>query len=148
MGVKMMSHKKSFSLLFFVLVAITNAHAEPIVPVPESIPGTQRVNAEAVIEVAGKFNNLVIIDSRITEDRKIGYIENSISLPDAKTNCKSLAKIISKKHTPTLFYCNGVKCGRSVVATKIALKCGYTKIYWFRGGFEEWKSKAYPFLHE
>ena len=123
-------------------------HAEPIVPVPEQIPGAQRVDAEAMIEAAGKLKRLVIIDSRIPGDRKIGYIEHSISLPDANTNCDSLAKIIPTKKTPVLFYCNGVKCGRSVVATKVALKCGYTTIYWFRGGFEEWKAKEYPFLHE
>ena len=135
-------------LLVSLLAFSAGANAKPIVPVPEQIPGAQRVDAEAVIEVANKFKNLVIIDSRIPGDRKIGYIEHSISLPDAKTNCKSLAKIIPGKSAPALFYCNGVKCGRSVVATRIALQCGYTNVYWFRGGFEEWKSKEYPYLHE
>lgn len=143
-----MTHMMKYLLLIFLSVFYVNAHTEPIVPVPEQIPGAQRVDAESVIEVAGKLKNLVIVDSRIPDDRKIGYIEHSISLPDAKTNCKSLAKIIPGKSTPVLFYCNGVKCGRSVVATKIALQCGYKNIYWFRGGFEEWKSKEYPFLHE
>lgn len=137
-----------FFLLIFLLACNAGARAEPIVPVPEQIPGAQRVDAETVIEVSGKLKNLVIVDSRIPGDRKIGYIEHSISLPDAKTNCKSLSKIIPGKSTPALFYCNGVKCGRSVVATRIALQCGYTNVYWFRGGFEEWKLKEYPFLHE
>lgn len=132
----------------FFLGAIVSVQAKPIVPVPEHIRGAQTVDAEKLIEVANKIPSLVVVDSRITDDRKIGYIENSISLPDAKTNCASLGKIIPSKRTPTLFYCNGVKCGRSVVATKIALKCGYTKVYWFRGGFEEWKAKEYPFLHD
>ncbi len=136
-------------LLVFLWVFNASAHAaEPIVPVPEQILGTQRVDAETVIELAGKLKNLVIVDSRIPADRMIGYIENSISLPDAKTTCKSLAKIIPSKRTPVLFYCNGVKCGRSVVASKIAVKCGYTNVYWFRGGFEEWETKKYPYLHE
>ncbi|MEK6664360.1 MAG: rhodanese-like domain-containing protein [Pseudomonadota bacterium] len=143
-----MTHVMKCVLLIFLSVFNAGAFAEPIVPVPEQIPGAKRVDAETVIEVAGRLKNLVIVDSRIPDDRKIGYIEHSISLPDAKTNCKSLAKIIPGKSTPVLFYCNGVKCGRSVVATKIALQCGYKNIYWFRGGFEEWKSKEYPFLHE
>lgn len=134
-----------FSICALVSIPIL---AEPIVPVPEQIPGTQRVDAEAVIDLANKFKKLVIVDSRIPDDRKLGFIEHSISLPDAKTNCKSLAAIIPRKDTPVLFYCNGVKCGRSVVATKQALQCGYKKIYWFRGGFEEWKAKEYPFLLE
>lgn len=143
-----MTHVMKCLFLTFLLAFNPASIAEPIVPVPEQIPGAQRVDAETVIEVAGKLKNLVIVDSRIPDDRKIGYIEHSISLPDAKTNCKSLAKIIPSKNTPVLFYCNGVKCGRSVVATKVALQCRYKKVYWFRGGFEEWKAKEYPYLHE
>ena len=124
------------------------AAAAPVVPVPEQIPGVKRVDAEAVIDLAAKLPKLIIIDSRVAGDRKMGYIENSVSLPDAKTNCKSLAKIIPAKTMPVLFYCNGVKCGRSVVATRIALQCGYQDIYWFRGGFEEWRAKQFPFLNE
>ena len=135
-------------LLAFLLVFNTSAHAAPKVPVPDQIPGVQLVDAEGVIEVAGKLKKLIIIDSRIAGDRKLGYIEHSISLPDTETNCDSLAKIIPSKRTPTLFYCNGVKCGRVVVATRIAVECGYENLYWFRGGFEEWKLKEYPFVSE
>ena len=127
---------------------VSAAMGAPVVPVPEQIPGAKRVDAEAVIDLANKLPKLVLIDSRIAGDRKMGYIESSISLPDAKTNCKSLTKIIPAKTTPVLFYCNGVKCGRSVVATRIALQCGYKNIYWFRGGFEEWRAKQFPFLNE
>ena len=74
-----------------------------------------------------------------------GTAEFSISLPDEDTNCKTLAQVVPKKTTPALFYCNGIKCGRSVRAVRIALKCGYKDVYWFRGGFEEWTEKQYLF---
>jgi len=116
------------------------------VTIPDSIPGTTRVDAEGVIALAGKTPDLVIIDARIAGDRKHGYIEGSVSLPDEQTSCASLAKVIPKKNSPTLIYCNGVKCGRSVISTRIALKCGYTRLYWFRGGFEEWLANNYPYV--
>jgi len=116
------------------------------VEIPDSIPGSTRVNAEGVIALAAKTPDLVIIDARIDGDRKHGYIEGSVSLPDEQTNCASLGKVIPKKNSPTLIYCNGVKCGRSVVSTRIALKCGYTKLYWFRGGYEEWLANNYPYV--
>jgi rhodanese-related sulfurtransferase len=25
-----------------------------------------------------------------------------------------------------------------------AVKAGYTRVYWFRGGFPEWSAKGYP----
>jgi rhodanese-related sulfurtransferase len=134
--------------LIFVLYSGLVAATPPAVKVviPDSIPGTTLVNAEGVIALAAKTSDLVIIDARIAGDRKHGYIEGSVSLPDLQTNCASLAKVIPKKNSPVLLYCNGVNCGRSVTSTRIALKCGYTNLYWFRGGYEEWLAKNYPFV--
>jgi len=115
---------------------------------PDVIKGTTRVSAEEFIELISKLPQLTIIDSRIKADRKQGYVEGSVSLPDVDTNCKSLAEKIKDKAAPTLFYCNGVKCGRSAKAIKVAVNCGYTKLYWFRGGFEEWLAKGYPYVQE
>lgn len=39
---------------------------------------------------------------------------------------------------------DGVKCGRSAKAIKIAVKCGYSNLFWFRGGYAEWLEKGYP----
>ncbi len=124
-----------------------NVYAAEIVS-PEAIPGTTRVDAEGVINIVEKISDLVIIDARITIDRKQGFIEGSRSLPDIDTTCTSLEKVAPGKTRPVLFYCNGVKCGRSVKSINIAQGCGYEKIYWFRGGFEEWKAKGYPFVIE
>ncbi|OUS32606.1 hypothetical protein A9Q99_00620 [Gammaproteobacteria bacterium 45_16_T64] len=113
---------------------------------PASIPGSTKVNAEQLIEAAEKYSDLVIIDSRIIDDRQQGYISGSHSLPDEETNCNSLSKLVPTLSSPALYYCNGPKCGRSGKAVKIALQCGYSKIFWFRGGFEEWKNKEYPLV--
>jgi len=135
------------NLIFFILVVVTNnAFASDELVSPLQIPGTTKVMSEDIFNLIEIHPKLLLIDSRITSDRKHGYIEGSVNLPDLKTNCKTLARLIPTKETPVLFYCNGVKCGRSVNASKTALKCGYSKIYWFRGGFEEWKSKNMPFL--
>lgn len=132
--------------LIFILCSEVAAATPPAVKVftPDKIPGTTLVNAEGMITLAARTPDLVIIDARIAGDRKHGYIEGSVSLPDLQTNCASLAKVIPKKSSPALLYCNGVNCGRSVTSTHIALKCGYTKLYWFRGGYEEWTAKNYP----
>jgi len=110
---------------------------------PETIDGTTRIDAERLIELAREKKDLVIIDSRIGSDRHQGYITGSISLPDTDTDCTTLLPIIDRKDTPTVFYCNGPKCRRSDRAVVIAHDCGYTNIYWFRGGLEEWKNKNY-----
>ncbi len=131
------------------LLTLPGAHLHAAdIKSPTDILGATKVDAEGLLHLVETIPELIIIDSRIALDRKQGYIQGSQSLPDVETNCASLAKHIPAKTAPAIFYCNGIKCGRSVKAIHIALQCGYNKIYWFRGGFEEWKQKNYPFLKE
>lgn len=115
--------------------------------VPQFIEGTVRVSAEEMIELVEKHDNLVIVDSRKKSDVAKGFIEGSISLPNTDTNADSLAKAVPSKSTPVVFYCNGIKCGRSGKAAQIALAEGYTSVYWFRGGMQEWEAKGLPVVH-
>ena len=113
---------------------------------PDQVPGVHKVDAAGVIRLADAAPQLVIIDSRIAMDRRQGYIEGSVSLPDIDTSCASLARAVPAKDRPVLFYCNGPRCGRSAVAAEIAHDCGYRSVYWYRDGFEDWKTKGYPYL--
>jgi len=134
-----------FPLLFMtVLLGAEEGHPEA----PDSIPGAIKVDAEGLIDTMGKIDNLIIVDARVAMDRKQGYIEGSLSLPDTDTDCETLSVIIPALDRPALFYCNGPKCGRSVKSIQKAQACGYTNLYWFRGGFEEWTKKNYPVLKE
>lgn len=117
---------------------------------PQDIRGAVKVSAEDVFRLFESAPDLVIVDSRLADGpssgRAQGFVEGSVSLPDIQTDCPALARVIPNKATPTLFYCNGPKCGRSVKAIEIAQHCGYRKLYWFRGGFEEWLEKGYPYV--
>jgi rhodanese-related sulfurtransferase len=131
-------------LLVVPLVLISTRAAGDSYTSPETIAGSYKIDAEALIELVNKNENQVIIDSRISSDRKQGYIPGSISLPDTATSCDSLAAVIPDKSDPVVFYCNGPKCRRSDHAVVIAAACGYTNIYWFRGGIEAWRADNYP----
>lgn len=137
------------SLLLFVLFSFPAASmGQEQVPIrsPEQIEGVVRVDAEELIDLVNRLPPLVLIDSRLATNRTFGYIEGSISLPDSRTDCESLARLSSDLKRPLLFYCNGPKCGRSALAAETALQCGHQEIYWFRGGIEEWRDKGYPLL--
>lgn len=112
--------------------------------VPQFIEGTTRVSASELVDLVEKYDDLVIIDARKKSDVAKGYIEGAVSLPNTETNGASLAKHIPSKSTPVAFYCNGIKCGRSVKSAKIAIAEGYTNIFWFRGGIQDWEKENYP----
>jgi len=137
---------KFITILFLVLTAIPNYILAG--ETPKIIEGATTVTAEDLIALVDSTPNVVLVDSRIRGDRKQGFVEGSISLPDIDTNCTTLAKNIASKESSVLFYCNGIKCGRSANAIAIAITCGYHNTYWFRGGFDEWQTKGYPFLRE
>lgn len=131
------------SIVFIAMAWLMPAMAKK--DAPESIPGTTKVAAEDVVKLVTSKSDLIIIDARKASDRSsAGWIEGSIGLPNTDTSVETLAKYIPSKTTPVLFYCNGVKCGRSVESSKIAIEAGYKEIYWFRGGWEEWTEKGLP----
>ena len=121
------------------------ANGEPFTS-PERIDGVGTVDAEGLIELATGTPGLVMIDSRIRADRKDGFIEGSLSLPDDETDCTTLAAHVPALDNPVLFYCNGVRCARSGHAARIARDCGYSRVYWFRTGMEEWRRQQYPLV--
>jgi rhodanese-related sulfurtransferase len=145
----MFVHKKTitFCLLIGSLLFASIVAADEVIS-PEFVAGTVKVTAEELIGLVAEKPDLVIVDSRIRGDRQNGYIETSVSLPDNETSCKTLATIIPTKVTPALFYCNGIKCGRSAVAAKIARECGYVVLYWYREGYEDWLKKSYPYVQD
>ena len=55
-----------------------------------------------------------------------------------------LSHLAARPDTPLLFYCNGERCLRSSHAAKMAVNWGYTRVYWFRGGWQEWLDKQLP----
>ncbi len=133
---------KKISILFLSFIVIGSVQAKE--DTPESISGTTRVSAEELIDLVENHEDLVIIDARKSSDRTKGFIEGSIGLPDTDTTPATLAQHIDSKATPVVFYCNGVKCSRSVKASKKAVADGYHNVYWFRGGWGEWIDKGYP----
>lgn len=122
--------------------------ASSILPGTEHIDGVTTVDATALIELAQSTPTLHIIDARLRSDRRYGYIEGSISLPDAETDCDSLQRIVPDKRTPTAFYCNGPKCARSEHAVRIARQCGYTELFWYQGGMETWIDEDFPVFRD
>jgi len=113
---------------------------------PATIKGAVTIDAEQLIDLAGTRTNVVLIDSRIREDHNDGYIEGARHLVDRETSCESLSGMLPDMQTPVIFYCNGVNCDRSDKAVVIAVGCGYSEVYWFRGGIEEWRARKYPLI--
>jgi rhodanese-related sulfurtransferase len=111
---------------------------------PVLISGATTVNARQIFDLIDKSPNIVILDNRKEEDFAAGHIESAIRLIDTEVTAETLARHIAAKDTPVLFYCNGVKCGRAAKATEKAVQFGYTKVYYYALGMDEWNKEGLP----
>ena len=129
---------------FIIILTLSNASAAEKKLAPMQIQGTVTVSAEDIYELIINTPELIIIDSRKPTPYSKGHIQNAINILDSKMTEAILEKHVANKFSPIVFYCNGKKCLRSANAAKKALAWGYSKIYWFRGGWKEWQAKNMP----
>ncbi|HEY0633942.1 MAG TPA: rhodanese-like domain-containing protein [Gammaproteobacteria bacterium] len=130
-------------LLFTLMLAAFTARADkPIAP--EAVAGTTQVTAEQLVGMIKSTPELVIIDARHHDEYLRGHIEGALSMLDTEMTAARLAQQVRDKETPLLFYCNGERCLRSANAAHKAVKWGYRRVFWLRGGWQEWTSKALP----
>jgi rhodanese-related sulfurtransferase len=113
---------------------------------PMEIAGTKTVNAQQIFDLVAKTPTIVILDNRKEDDYAAGHIEGAVRLIDTDVDAESLAQRIKSKDTPVLFYCNGVKCGRAAKAAEKAVHLGYTKVYYYALGMDEWNAQRLPLV--
>lgn len=119
---------------------------------PMSLEGATLVSAEQVKQLMEK--GAAVIDARVTNEYAEGHVKGAKNIPykeksekkvgfDASLDSFDLSKLPADKNAPVILYCNAGDCWKSYKAGTLAIKAGYKKIQWFRGGFPEWKAKGY-----
>ena len=120
---------------------------------PTVLPGIKIITAEEVQDLMGK--GVPLYDVRIEQEYKEKHIKGALPLTYAEKSKKEvgydaaqdkfkLAETVKDKNAPLIFACNGGECWKSYKASVWAASQGYRNVYWFRGGFPEWKAKNLP----
>ena len=115
---------------------------------PENIPGATRVSAEEVVDLILSNPDMIIIDSRKKTEYLKGHIEGAINILNTELALDDLEAVAPDRTQAVLFYCNGTRCLRSSDSIDKAVGWGYTNIFWFRGGWQEWTEKRFPVITE
>ena len=124
---------------------------------PTLIPEVKSVTAEQVQELMGK--GVPFYDVRDAGEYKEMHVKGALSVPYKEKSSKEIGFDMSKddfkitetvkdKNAPMILSCNGGECWKSYKASLWAQKQGFRNIYWFRGGFPEWKAKKLPMEQE
>ena len=92
--------------------------------------------------ISANTPGLMVIDARTPEEYQEVHIKNAVNIPIQKLeNDKSLLQ--APKNARLVFYCNGVKCGKSGKAAKIAVELGYKDVSVMAEGMPVWEEKGY-----
>ncbi len=85
---------------------------------------------------------LVVVDARSVEEYQEVHIKNAVSIPLSKLE-KDSSLLPTSKDAKLVFYCNGIKCGKSGKSAKIALENGYRDVSVYADGMPVWEEKGY-----
>jgi rhodanese-related sulfurtransferase/ABC-type phosphate/phosphonate transport system substrate-binding protein len=121
---------------------------------PRALPGATVVDARTVAQLLQ--GGATYVDTRTDAEYKAGRVPGSVLVPyheksakdadfDASQDKFELAKLGADMNAELIFACNGPECWKSFKASQAAVKAGYRKVHWFRGGFPEWRSSGLKF---
>lgn len=145
---------KSLLKVMFMLVGLVGFNTAALAShTPEKLDGATLVDADQVKDLMAK--GVPVVDTRVGNEYAEAHIKGAISVPYKEKSAKDvsfdgsqdsfdLSKLPGDKSAPLVMYCNAGECWKSYKAAVTAIKAGYTKIHWFRGGFPAWKEKGYP----
>jgi rhodanese-related sulfurtransferase len=86
---------------------------------------------------------LVLIDARTQQEYQEAHMIGAINLPLSVLE-KDTSGLHFAKNAHLVFYCNGVKCGKSGKSALIARSLGYTDVTIYTDGMPVWEEKGYP----
>jgi len=102
-----------------------------------------------LIDTAGLKNlidsgeEITVVDARNPEEYQEVHIKGAISIPEKKFS-EHLRLLPTDKSVKVVFYCNGVKCGKSKKAAEKALEIGYKNVLVYAEGMPVWEENGMP----
>ena len=83
-------------------------------------------------------------------DHPGGHIPGAINLPielwgsnDGPVDQgKVFTDVVTKKTAKVVIYCGNPSCGKSTVGAKVAAQLGYTNVFRYQGGWQEWQDEG------
>ncbi|ODU47796.1 MAG: rhodanese [Thiobacillus sp. SCN 63-374] len=115
---------------------------------PTSLPGAKIISAAEARALIAK--GTPVYDVRVKEEYETAHVPSAISVPYNEGSAKevgfdpaddqfALNRLPKDKNAPLMMYCDGTICWKSYKSAVMAIQAGWKNVYWFRGGFPEWK---------
>ncbi|MDH3359624.1 MAG: rhodanese-like domain-containing protein, partial [Desulfobulbaceae bacterium] len=101
------------------------------------------VNTDDLKNLIDSKVEITVVDARNPEEFQEVHIKGAISVP-VKQWDKYSSRLPADKSAKIIFYCNGVKCGKSKKAAIKAMSSGYDNVFIYAEGMPVWEEKGMP----
>ncbi len=107
------------------------------------VAGVSEVPVKKVKKMIDRRDEFVLIDSRPKDEYIKSHLPISISIPACQLK-KHVELLPEDKDQLLVFYCGGVACGMSRMASATAARAGYTNIKVMADGVDGWAKAGFP----
>ncbi|KPJ98586.1 MAG: sulfurtransferase [Desulfobacterales bacterium SG8_35] len=94
--------------------------------------------------VDADMRNFLLVDARNPEEYREAHIPGAVNIPQKKMD-NLLGLLPADKRVRIIYYCNGVKCGKSKKAAIKSMEMGYTNVWVYAEGMPVWEEMGYSF---
>jgi len=101
------------------------------------------INTEELKQLLEHDAAMTVIDARNPEEYQEVHIKGAINIPE-KEFAQYASRLPLDRKAQLVFYCNGVKCGKSGKAAQKALEQGYENVLIYAEGMPVWEEMGLP----
>lgn len=131
-----------------IIVAVLTIFATiGMVSAAEKVSPTTVAGATTVDAVVAKTlfdRGVPFVDVRTAELWDLSRVPGAIFLELFTAFNEANILKVAAKDQEVVIYCAGANCNRSSKACAKAIKWGFQKVYYFRGGLPAWQAAGYP----
>lgn len=116
----------------------------PLFGAEQQVAGVKTISTEELqllLKTAGP--KPLVIDARTPEEYEEVHIKDAVNIPVTRLE-KDPSLLPADRTRKLVFYCNGIKCGKSKKAAKLAIERGYGDVIVYADGMPVWEEKGMP----
>jgi len=100
------------------------------------------ISTEQLKQFVDQKEKMTLIDARSPAEYREAHISGAINIPEKEFE-QAKQQLPAEKDALLVFYCNGVKCGKSKKVAKLAQPLGYSNILIYSEGIPVWEERNF-----
>lgn len=101
------------------------------------------ISTEQLKQLVDQKEKVTLIDARTPAEYREAHITSAVNIPEKEFEMTK-QQLPAAKDTLLVFYCNGVKCGKSKKVARLVQSLGYTNILVYSEGIPVWEEHNFP----